>query len=389
MNEELRNELAKMRNDFADLLKQKSSMDEQKFNEERNALQDKIAELQKRLDDAVVKFGRPMGGADNRAQYKAQVAKLLRSQFNNITVRAEAADPAETTTNGNSYNIHPMFMQEIIRQEDAVTFVRRLFDWQTATTPDIRQPLSSGLTVGHVGEGDERVTTGVITFKETKPTWSQIYALPELTRELVQDSSYDIESWYVAEIGRAFGLQTEQDVLTGAGTGNACKGFFVMDMDTAADGTRDVTKFQKIETAVASKVDFDDLKKMVSALRLSYRSGASWLMNHDLYLALQLLKDNQGRYLMQPAVTQGEPDRLLGYPVYDSEFVPAAADEKIPLAFGNYKRAACGFDRPQIGIMRDEITHKGFVSFYTEKRLGFMPKDTAAVKFLVVKKATA
>ena len=389
MNEELKAMLESMKADFSQLLNQRSEMEAKKFQEERDALQSKISELQQRLDDAVVKFGRPAGNGDNKVQYRTELAKILRSQFSQKVLRAEAADPASTTTNGNNYTIHPQFMSELIRQEDAVTFVRRLFDWQTANTPDIRQPIGSGLAAGHVGEGDERVTTDVATIKEVKPSWSQIYALPEVTYELLQDSSYDIASWYISEISRAFGLQIEQDVLTGAGSDNVCKGLFTMDMDTAVDGTRDVTKFQKMETATASTVTFDDLKKVVGSLRLSYRSGAAWLLNHNLYIDLQLLKDTQGRYLMQPAVTEGEPDRLLGYPVYDSEFVPASADEKIPLAFGNFKRAACGFDRPQIAVMRDEITHKGFVSFYTERRVGFMMKDTAAVKFLAVKKATA
>ena len=75
--------------------------------------------MQQRLYDAVVKFGRPAGNGDNKVQYRTELAKILRSQFSQKVLRAEAADPASTTTNGNNYTIHPQFMSELIRQEDA------------------------------------------------------------------------------------------------------------------------------------------------------------------------------------------------------------------------------------------------------------------------------
>ena len=375
----------------------------------RNENADKqISELQANLDKLAVRVNRPNGEAV-KPQEKGRLARAMRSMRtgNEIIVRSDpvagegsgsdsgsgsdagAGDtPSENAYTPDSTSTQPLlvlpeFIREIVRQEDATTFARKLFDWNTATTPDIRGRVGTSIEAKHIGEGDERTKTRGATFTEITPTWSQIYCNPEVTAELLQDSSYDLESWYIKETGSAFGLALEQDVMVGTGTDNQCKGLFAQSMSTDKDGVRDVTKFQKIASAGATVV-MDDLKKLIGAVRARYRNDASFLMNHDLYVYLCTLKDLDGRYLMQPSVTAGEPDRLMGYAVYDSEFAPEVATGACPLAFGNFKLALKGFDRPQFRFIRDDITHKGFVSFYTEKRFGVMPKDTAAVKFLSI-----
>lgn len=371
----------------------------------RNENADKqISELQANLDKLAVRVNRPTGAAV-KPQEKGKFAKAMRSMRtgNEIIVRSDPVSgedsgsdsgsdsgtgdtPAANTYTPDSTSTQPLlvlpeFIRQIVRQEDATTFARQLFDWSTATTPDIRGRVGSSIEAKHIGEGDERAKTKGATFVEVTPTWSQIYCNPEVTAELLQDSSYDLEAWYIKETGTAFGLALEQDVMTGSGSNHECKGLFSQSMATEKDGVRDVTKFQKIASAGATVV-MDDLKKLIGAVRARYRNGASFLMNHDLYVYLCTLKDGQNRYLMQPSVTAGEPDRLMGYAVYDSEFVPEVEAGACPLAFGNFKLALKGFDRPQFRFIRDDITHKGFVSFYTEKRFGVMPQDTAAVKFL-------
>lgn len=362
----------------------------------RNENTDKqISELQANLDKLAVRVNRPNGEAA-KPQEKGRLARAMRSIESGKAVIVRS-DPVSGEDSGSASGtgdtpdststqpllVLPEFMKQIIRQEDATTFVRKLFDWNTATTPDIRGRIGTSIEAKHVGEGDERSKTKGATFTEIKPTWSQIYCNPEVTAELLQDSSYDLESWYIKETGTAFGLLLEEDVMTGSGSNNECLGLFSSGMSTDKDGTRDVTKFQKIACA-ATAIDFDVLKRLIGSARARYRNGASFLVNHDLYLTLQTLKDEQGRYIWEPSVKAGEPDLLLGYPVYDSEFVPAVASAACPLAFGNFKLALKGYDRPQLRFIRDDITHKGFVSFYTEKRAGVMLQDTAAVKFLAI-----
>jgi HK97 family phage major capsid protein len=52
--------------------------------------------------------------------------------------------------------------------------------------------------------------------------------------------------------------------------------------------------------------------------------------------ALRKLKDSNGQFLWQPSVQAGQPDRLLGYPIYTSPYAPAVATGALPVAFGDF-----------------------------------------------------
>ena len=52
---------------------------------------------------------------------------------------------------------------------------------------------------------------------------------------------------------------------------------------------------------------------------------------------IRKLKDNNGAYLWQPSVQAGEPDRLLGYPLYTSPYVPQVKAGALAVAFGDFK----------------------------------------------------
>ena len=53
-------------------------------------------------------------------------------------------------------------------------------------------------------------------------------------------------------------------------------------------------------------------------------------MHRDLVKEVVKLKDNDGQYLWQPSIVEGQPDRLLSYPVHMSEYAPNT------LTSGNY-----------------------------------------------------
>jgi HK97 family phage major capsid protein len=52
--------------------------------------------------------------------------------------------------------------------------------------------------------------------------------------------------------------------------------------------------------------------------------------------AIRKLKDANGQYLWQPSVQAGEPDRLLGYRLYTSPYVPVVESGSLPVAFGDF-----------------------------------------------------
>ena len=169
-------------------------------------------------------------------------------------------------------------------------------------------------------------------YTESSPTFDQksidAFKLTDLVKvsiELLQDSMFDLESYIASEFARAFCIAEEQAFCVGTGT-NQPTGIF-----TASGGTVGVT------AASATAITADELISLVYALRSPYRRNAKFLMNDATISLIRKLKDNNGAYLWQPSIQAGEPDRLLGYAIYTSPYVPTVAADALTVAFGDFK----------------------------------------------------
>ena len=166
-------------------------------------------------------------------------------------------------------------------------------------------------------------------YTESNPTFGQItvdaYKLTDLVKvstELLQDAMFDLETYIAGEFARAFGIAEEQAFCVGNGTGQPT-GIF-----TASGGHVGVT--------AGASVTVDNLIDLTYALTAPYRRNAKFLMKDGTISALRKLKDANGAYLWQPSVQAGQPDRLLGYPIYTSPYVPDVAASALPIAFGDF-----------------------------------------------------
>ncbi len=169
-------------------------------------------------------------------------------------------------------------------------------------------------------------------YTESNPTFDQksidAFKLTDLVKvsiELLQDSAFDLESYIAGEFARAFGIAEEEAFCVGNGTSQPT-GIF-----TANGGTVGVT------AAAANTITADELISLVYALKSPYRRNAKFLMNDATVALIRKLKDNNGAYLWQPSIQAGEPDRLLGYEIYTSPYVPGVASEALAVAFGDFK----------------------------------------------------
>jgi HK97 family phage major capsid protein len=96
---------------------------------------------------------------------------------------------------------------------------------------------------------------------------------------------------------------------------------------------------------------------LVYSVENIYRDGgASWLMQDSFAGVIRKLVDTTGQPLWQPGITQGlipgQPDTLLGYPIYRTPFLSAVGTAAgTPMAFGNW---ADGFVIRDAGTVRIE-----------------------------------
>lgn len=221
------------------------------------------------------------------------------------------------------YLVPEEFERDIVMQLEEENVVRSLA--KVITTQHERKiPVANGHSVA-------QWTAENAAYTESNPTFGQkqldAFKLTDLCRvsvELLQDSAFDIEDYLMKEFARAFGIAEEEAFCIGTGT-NQPTGIF-----TKQGGAVGVT------AASATAITADELISLVYALKSPYRRNAKFLLNDATVSAIRKLKDQNGAYLWQPSIQAGQPDRLLGYELYTSPYVPAVAAGTLTVAFGDF-----------------------------------------------------
>jgi HK97 family phage major capsid protein len=176
----------------------------------------------------------------------------------------------------------------------------------------------------------------------------------QLSREVVEDSGINLLDFVARQA--AIGMGTAVNAGLTIGTGTVQPTGIVTAASSAVTGG----------TGVAGAPSADNLVDLVYACPSPYRRrGASFQMRGATLGAIRKLKDNDGQYLWAPGLVPGEPDRLLGFPVYENPDVPAVGTAAKSVIFGDassyYVRQVRGIDFARddsVGFVNDLITFR-------------------------------
>lgn len=267
------------------------------------------------------------------------------------------------------------FERDIVKALDEENIIRRLAKVVT-TYHERKIPVALGHSVA-------QWTTENSAYTESNPTFGQkqidAYKLTDLCRvsvELLKDSAFDIEAYLRQEFARAFGIAEEEAFCVGNGTTQPT-GIF-----TENGGTVGVT------AASATAITVDEIISLVHALKAPYRKNAKFLMNDATVALLRKLKDQNGQYLWQPSVQAGVPDRLLGYEIYTSPYVPVAQAGALAIAFGDFKNYWIG-DRAGRTVQRlnELYATNGQIGYVATERVDGKVILPEAIQLLQMKSA--
>jgi HK97 family phage major capsid protein len=279
---------------------------------------------------------------------------------------------------------------EIIRIENNNSVVRQAARVMTIGAGHLEVPVSLTRPVtGWVGETQARTSTEQGDLGLKRFDVKELFCMPEATQTLIDDSAFPIEQFVSEEIGMAFAEQEDAAFIAGDGLQKP-RGFTTMPTSAIADsaGTRPYGTLQHIPTGVSGnwpatdKLIWDLLVDTTAALKPAYRQGAAWMMGVAAKARLRKMKDDQGMPLWHTSVREGEPDMLLGYPVWEAESMPAIAANSYSVAFANWQRAYWVVDRVGVRMLRDPFTNKPYVRWYTTKRVAGGVADSAAIKLI-------
>ena len=221
---------------------------------------------------------------------------------------------------------------------------------------------------GAIPEGDD-------VFGQQQIGAHKVGTLIKVSEELLNDSAFDLENYFVSEFARRIGEKEEEAFFTGNGE-NKPLGIL------ANNGGAEVG----VTAASATAITADEIIDLFHSLKEPYRKNAIWVLNDLTVAAIRKLKTTDGQYLWQPALHEGQHDTLLGKRVFTSPYVPELKAGNKTVIFGNFKFYWIG-DRQGITFRRlnERFADTGQVGFLATKRLDGKLLLPEAIKVLQMK----
>lgn len=228
------------------------------------------------------------------------------------------------------------------------TFVRELYQYMEASSA-VRQLARVFSTAG--GEAMDfpkvgthaigtQVATEATALAGTDPTFEKLTLnayrygqLIKLSTSFIQDSGVPVESFVAQDIGRALGRITDTAYVTGGGS-------------TTPNGIVNAAGTGVKTGGSLIPLSFDNLIDLQMSVVAEYRANASWVMNDFTAGSLRKIRAGAGdtagtilgQYLWEPSTQAGQPDMLLGRPVYTDVNFASQGSAARSVAFGDFSK---------------------------------------------------
>jgi HK97 family phage major capsid protein len=350
----------------------------EKINADMTKISDMKAQLEA-IETAIAKSDMPGGGSSITSAQKAHMQAFEKwfrkggdgpataALLNDLAVKAELSTLSDP--DGGFITAPPVIESTIDRVASTMSAMRRISTVMSITADAYKKFVNQGgNTHGWVGEKQARTETNTPTLTEIVINVKEIYSMPATTQTLLDDAIRDIGAWLADEVSIDFAESEGDGFINGNGVAQM-KG--LNSYTKIADASYAWGKIGFIASGHATLLNnADKLMDLELALKSVYLSGASWLMNRSTINVIRKFKDGEGNYIWRPGLEAGAPNTLLGYPIATDDNVDSVGAGKFPIYFGNFKRAYLVVDRQGIRVIRDNLTEKGKVLFYTTKRVG-------------------
>jgi len=196
----------------------------------------------------------------------------------------------------------------------------------------------------------------------------------EVPNELLQDATFDVEGYIARNAGRQLGLNVSQ-----AAAAAAKAGFTVAGVTTPAGVLTGLGTQSTIGQGTDLLVDL--FYSVIAPYRASTKCAFG--LSDGAAAVVRKLKTDDGKPVWEPSLIAGQPDLVLGKPVFVEPEFDAFAASKKPIWFGDWSaltvRIAGGlrFERSaEAGFGNDQTVFRALV------RRGAVALDPNAVKFL-------
>lgn len=346
----------------------------------------KIAELEEKLNKSNEEIGKMAGALDEamkkgvsnpKTEEKKETdafVKFLKTGDRNV----EGLIKAPIMTTGVTPILMPSVLSnEILKETKEVSNFLMKGKIVTLKEKSIIIPVRNEITEANeiVKEGAGNTRDGSLAYSQIEITAGMRQVRYPITDETRADTAFDIVGEIKEAISEEFGQTLSALTLKGTynTTTEQCIEGFLTNADVLA-GT--------VTTSAANKVTWEDMVKLETGMKLSYRQGSAYYVSPKLYEEMKLWKDANGVPLWN-TIRDGATMRFNGYPVYVEEFLDDIATGKYPAVF-------CDFAKGYTYVMKQNFEQelhrdpdKRITTYFTRIRIG--GKVTRAKAFSVLK----
>ena len=261
---------------------------------------------------------KPGRGSKN---YKKSFWNAMRSK----TVRPEVTDALQVGTDSEGgYLVPDEFEKTLIESLEEENIFRKLATVIKTSSGDRKIPVVASKGSASWVDEEGLIPESDDSFGQVSIGAYKLGTLIKVSNELLNDSVFNLEAYISKEFGRRCGAKEEDAFFNGNGTG---KPTGILDATYGA--------ITGVTTDAVDKITADEIIDLFYSLKAPYRKRAVWVLNDSTVKAIRKLKDGNGNYLWQPALTEGTPDTILGRPVYTSAYMPSIAAGARTVIFGD------------------------------------------------------
>lgn len=277
-----------------------------------------------RGENGKLKYDLVDAGERGQREYQAAFSKYLKLGAQAMSTGEMAALRSDDASQAGYLVSSEQFAAGLLKTVDDMVFVRQLATIETvreADTLGVRRRTAKANTFDWTTELSLGTADATLAYGKKVLTPHPLTGRIKVSRDLIRRSIQPVDAIVNEEFARDSGEKMEDGYLLGNGN-NRPLGVFV----ASTDG---ISTARDVLTGSATNFTADQLIAAKYTLKQQYRNGgeragARWLFHRDGISKIAQLKDANNQYLLQPnrGLTGDEFDKLLGYPVDESERAP-------------------------------------------------------------------
>lgn len=243
-------------------------------------------------------------------EYADAFRAYMRGGLVNCSPEQRAALQVNTDSEG-GYTVADEWARKLVESLREFGVVRQLATViTTAESGDLHIPKVATDGTAALTAEEAAYTESEDTFGEVVLNSYKLGTLIKISDELLHDSIFDLDGFIQGRAAQAIGIKENN--------------YFTVGTDSGQPQGLDKNTVGKTTAGVAA-VTADELIDLYHSLLAPYRRNAAFIFADSTVKAIRKLKDGQSQYLWQPGLQAGQPDLLLGKPVYTDPDWPVMA----------------------------------------------------------------